>query len=71
VFATTTGGQLAHRNAERRAMDAAFTAAVKAKRLAAGRRKPVLHDCRHSFAGMLIAAGEDVYTVSRAMPTRT
>jgi integrase len=67
VFASETGGPLAWRNVERRGMDAAFEAAVKAKRLPAGRRKPVLHDCRHTFGSMLIREGHDVYTVKREM----
>jgi integrase len=41
--------------------------AVKAKRRPAGRAKPVLHDARHTFGSLLIAAGEDVYSVSRQM----
>jgi integrase len=48
-------------------MDAAFTAAVKAKRLPAGRRKPVMHDCRHTFGSMLIAEGRNVVYVQREM----
>jgi integrase len=67
VFASETGGPLGWRIAERRGMDAAFEAAVKAKRIPAGRTKPVLHDCRHTFGSLLIAAGEDVYSVSRQM----
>jgi integrase len=39
VFATTSGGPLAYRNVERRAMDAAYAAAVKAKRIPVGRRR--------------------------------
>jgi integrase len=68
VFCTEAGGPLAHRNVERRAMDAAYEKALEAKLMSNGRRrKPVLHDCRHTFGSMLIAAGEDVYSVSRAM----
>ncbi len=67
VFASETGGPLGWRTAERRGMDAAFEAAVKAKRIPAGRAKPVLHDARHTFGSLLIAAGEDVYSVSRQM----
>jgi integrase len=67
VFASETGGPLAWRNVERRGMDAAFAAAVKAKRLPAGRRKPVLHDCRHTFGSLLIREGHDVYSVKREM----
>jgi integrase len=68
VFATEAGGPLAHRNVERRAMDAAYERALEAKLMSNGRRrKPVLHDCRHTFGSMLIAAGENVYSVSRAM----
>ena len=32
----------------------------KAKRLPAGRGKPVMHDCRHTFGAMLVAEGCDV-----------
>jgi integrase len=67
VFCTETGGPLGWRNVERRAMDAAFAAAVQAKRLPAGRRKPVMHDCRHTFGSMLIREGHDVYSVKREM----
>jgi len=67
VFASEHGGSLAYRNVERRAMDAAYAAAVKGKRLPAGRRKPVMHDCRHTFGSLLIREGNDVYTVKREM----
>ena len=67
VFATVTGGPLGYRNVERRAMDAAYAAAVKAKQIAPGRPKPVMHDARHTFGSMLIREGEDVYSVSRQM----
>ena len=67
VFATLAGGPLAYRNVERRAMDAAYAAAVKAKKIPAGRPKPVMHDARHTFGSMLIREGEDVYSVSRQM----
>jgi integrase len=67
VFASESGGPMGWRNVERRAMDAAFEAAVKAKRIPVGRQKPVMHDCRHTFGSMLIAEGRDVYTVSRQM----
>ena len=67
VFASETGGPLGWRNVERRAIDAAFRAAVKAKRLPAGRSKPVMHDCRHTFGSMLVAEGCDVYSVKRMM----
>ena len=67
VFATETGGALGWRNVERRAIDAAYAAAVKAKRLPAGRPKPVMHDCRHTFGSMLVAEGRDVYSVKRMM----
>jgi integrase len=40
VFASETGGPLGWRNVERRAMDAAHAAAVKAKRISATRRRP-------------------------------
>jgi integrase len=67
VFASETGGPLGWRNVERRAIDAAYTAAVKAKRLPIGRAKPVMHDRRHTFGSMLVAEGRDVYSVKRMM----
>ena len=67
VFASETGGPLGWRNVERRAMDAAHAAAVKAKRIPASRPKPVLHDCRHTFGAMLVAEGRDVHTVKTMM----
>jgi integrase len=70
VFASETGGPLGWRNVERRAMDAAHAAAVKAKRIPATRPKTVLHDCRHTFGAMLIAEGRDVHTVKTMMGHR-
>jgi integrase len=67
VFASETGGALGWRNVERRAIDTAYAAAVKAKRLPAERPKPVMHDCRHTFGAMLVAEGYDVYSVKRMM----
>jgi integrase len=67
LFPTEAGTPMGYRNVERRAIDASFAAAVKAKRLPAGRRKPVMHDCRHTFGSMLIREGHDVYTVKRQM----
>ena len=67
VFATEAGDPLGYRNVERRAMDAAYAAAVKAKRLPADRPKPVMHDCRRTFGSMLVAEGRDVYSVKRMM----
>jgi integrase len=67
VFATEAGDPLGSRNVERRAIDAAYAAAVKAKRLPADRPKPVMHDCRHTFGSMLVAEGRDVYSVKRMM----
>jgi integrase len=67
VFATLAGGPMGWRNVERRAIDAAYAAAVKAKRIPVGRPKPVMHDARHTFGSMLIREGEDVYSVSRQM----
>ena len=67
VFASEVGGAMGWRNVERRAMDAAYEAAVKAKRIPATRAKPVLHDCRHTFGSMLVAEGRDVYSVKRMM----
>jgi integrase len=67
VFCTGFGDPLGWRNVERRAMDAAYAAAVTAKRIPVGRPKPVMHDARHTFGSMLIREGEDVYSVSRQM----
>jgi integrase len=67
VFAAIAGGPLGWRNVERRAMDAAYAAALKAKRIPVGRPKPVMHDARHTFGSMLIREGADVYSVSRQM----
>jgi integrase len=67
VFATEAGRPLGWRNVERRAIDAAYAAAVKAKRLPVDRPKPVMHDCRHTFGSMLVAEGRDVYSVKRMM----
>ena len=67
VFSTLSGGPLGWRNVERRAMDAAYLAAVEAKRIPVGRPKPVMHDARHTFGSMLIREGQDVYSVSRQM----
>ncbi len=67
VFSSETGGALGWRNVERRAIDAAYKAAVKAKRLPAERSKPVMHDCRHTFGAMLVAEGRDAYSVKMQM----
>jgi integrase len=67
VFCTRFGDPLGWRNVQRRAMDAAYAAAVAAKRIPIGRPKPVMHDARHTFGSMLIREGEDVYSVSRQM----
>jgi integrase len=50
------------RNVETRGFDAAA-----AKLNGAGRPKPVMHDCRHSFASLLIAQGLDVVFISRQL----
>jgi integrase len=72
VFATSTGRPLSWRNLTRRGLEAA----VKRAGLdATGRRKLRFHDCRDTFASLLIAEGFDVVFVSRqlghASPTIT
>jgi len=53
-----------YRNVERRGLDQAATAAG----LAGGDRpKLCLHDCRHTFASVLVAEGLDVVSVSRQL----
>jgi integrase len=64
VFASTTGTPLNWRNAETRGFDKAITNAG----LTEGRdSKPVMHDCRHTFASLLIALGLDVVFISRQL----
>jgi len=63
VFTTATGQPMNHRNVQKRGMDAAAANAG----LANSRRKPTMHDCRHTFASMLIASGLDVVLVARQL----
>jgi integrase len=64
VFTGSEGTPMHWRNVEHRGFDKALTTA----KLDTGRdRKPVLHDCRHTFASMLIAGGMDVTFVSRQL----
>jgi integrase len=63
VFATATGTPMNWRNVETRGFDKA----VENAKLAARETKPVLHDCRHTFASILVAQGLDVVFVSRQL----
>jgi integrase len=63
VFASTAGTPLNWRNVEHRGFDAA----VKRAKLTRADGKPVLHDCRHTFATLLIAQGLDVVFISRQL----
>ncbi len=64
VFTSATGTPLNYRNVESRGFDHAVTTA----RLDLNHdTKPVLHDCRHTFASLLIAQGLDVVFISRRL----
>jgi Phage integrase family len=64
VFASATGGPLHWRNVETRGFDKA----IRNAKLDLNRdTKPVLHDCRHTFASLLIAQGLDVVFISRQL----
>jgi integrase len=64
VFASVTGTPFNWRNVETRGFDKAVTTS----KLDTGRdRKPVMHDCRHTFASLLIAQGLDVVFISRQL----
>lgn len=65
VFAATSGQPFGWRNVERRGMDKAVENAKLDK--VAGKRRPTLHDLRHTFASTLIADGNDVAFVSRQL----
>jgi integrase len=65
VFASLAGTPLGWRNVERRGMDKAVESAGLDR--VAGKRRPTLHDLRHTFASMLIAQGLDVVFVSRQL----
>jgi integrase len=64
VFASKAGTPLNFHNVERRGLDAAAEAAGLN---GDGRPKLRLHDLRHTFASLLIAAGADVVFVSRQL----
>lgn len=64
VFASRAGTPFAYRNVERRGLDAS---AERAGLNGDGRPKLRLHDCRHTFASLLIAEGADVVYVSRQL----
>ena len=64
VFASSLGTALNWRNVETRGFDHAVAGA----NLDQDRdSKPVLHDCRHTFASLLIAQGLDVVFISRQL----
>ena len=64
VFASATGSAFNWRNVASRGFDQA----VKRAKLDEGRdSKPVMHDCRHTFASILIAQGLDVVFISRQL----
>jgi integrase len=63
VFASETGTPLNWRNVEHRGFDHA----IKQAKLARADGKPVLHDCRHTFASLLIAQGLDIVFISRQL----
>jgi integrase len=64
VFASAVGTALNSRNVEVRGFDHAVTSA----KLDQDRNsKPVFHDCRHTFASLLIAQGLDVVFISRQL----
>lgn len=64
VFASAAGSAFNWRNVSSRGFDEA----VKRAKLGEGRdRKPVMHDCRHTFASLLIAQGLDVVFISRQL----
>ena len=64
VFASFTGKPLNWRTVE----TTGFDATLKRANLADSRdKKPVLHDCRHTFASLLIAQGLDIVFISRQL----
>jgi integrase len=64
VFANANGRPFEHRTVLSRGFD---TAANQARLNGPGRRKAVFHDCRNTFASLLIAQGADVVFVSRQL----
>ncbi len=65
VFVSSAGTPLGWRNVERRGMNVAVARAGLDR--VPGKRRPTLHDLRHTFASMLIAHGLDVVFVSRQL----
>lgn len=63
VFASEKGTPLNWRNVEHRGFDQA----LKRAKLVRVDGKPVLHDCRHTFASLLIAQGLDIVFISRQL----
>ena len=65
VFTAIDGRPLNWRNVE----TTGFNATLKRANLATHERdkKPVLHDCRHTFASLLIAQGLDIVFISRQL----
>jgi integrase len=65
VFAAIDGRPLNWRSVE----TTGFNATLKRADLATDGRdkKPVLHDCRHTFASLLIAQGLDIVFISRQL----
>jgi integrase len=63
VFCSRHGTPLHWRNVETRGFDATVTRA----NLRRSDGKPVLHDCRHTFASLLIAQGLDIVFISRQL----
>lgn len=63
VFASAAGTPLNWRNVETRGFDEA----VERAKLRRTDGKPVLHDCRHMFASLLIAQGLDIVFISRQL----
>jgi integrase len=63
VFCSRNRTPLHWRNVETRGFDATVTRA----KLQRSDGKPVLHDCRHTFASLLIAQGLDIVFISRQL----
>lgn len=63
VFASAAGTPLNWRNVQTRGFDEAVARA----KLSRTDGKPVLHDCRHTFASLLIAHGLDLVFISRQL----
>ena len=63
VFCGAVGRPLHFRNVQRRGMDGA----IERAKPDFGKRRPTMHDLRHSVASLLIAQGLDVVFVSRQL----